>query len=129
MRKSRKFDGTEYYEYMLIYVDNCLAISEDPKEAVLQLDKFFKMQPKYIAPPYIYLGVKVKKMRLQNMVKSWTFSLSHYVQEVVSNFETFLQDLDGSILSTNINALLSNYYSPELDSSYELDGAGGAYYQ
>ena len=53
MRKARKSYGTEYYEYMLLYVDDCLAISETPKEAVLQLDKFFTMQPNSIAPPNI----------------------------------------------------------------------------
>ena len=63
------------------------------------------------------------------MVDSWTFSLSQYVQEALFNVEKFLQDLDGSMLSTNINAPLSNEYIPELDSSPELDGADGAYYQ
>ena len=70
MRKVRKSNGTEYYEYMLLYVDDCLAISETHKEAVLQLDKFFKMQPRSIAPPNIYLGGKAKKMRLMNMVEA-----------------------------------------------------------
>ena len=44
MHKARKSDGIEYYEYMLLYVDACIAISETPNEAVLQLDKFFKIQ-------------------------------------------------------------------------------------
>ena len=102
MRKARKSDGTEYYEYMIL---------------------------KSIAPSDIYLVGKVKKMRLPNMLEAWTFSLRQYVQEAVSNVENFLQDLDVSMLSTNINASLSNYCRPELDSSPELDGADGAYYQ
>ena len=85
MRKARKSNGAEYYEYILLYVDDCLAISETTKEAVLQLDKLFKMQPISIAPPNIYLGGKVKKMRLPNMVEAWTFSSIQYVQEAVSN--------------------------------------------
>ena len=68
-------------------------------------------------------------MRLPNMVEAWTFSPIQYVQEAVSNVEKFLQDLDGSMLSININAPLSNGYIPELDSSPELDGADGSYYQ
>ena len=71
---------------------------------MLQLDKFFKMQPSSFAPPNIYVGEKVKNMRLPNMVEAWTFSSSQYVQEVVSNVEKFLQDLDGSMLSMKINA-------------------------
>ena len=129
MRKARKFNGTEYYEYMLLYVDDCLSIYETPKEAVLQLDKLFNMQTSSIASPNIYLGCKVKNMRLPNMVEAWTFSSSQYVQEAVSNVEKFLQDLDESMLSMKINAPLSNGYRPELDSSPELDGSDGAYYQ
>ena len=34
IHKARKSDGTNYYEYMLLYVDDFLAISETPKEAV-----------------------------------------------------------------------------------------------
>ena len=81
------------------------------------------MQTSSIAPPNIYLGGKVKKMRLPNMVEAWNFSSSQYVQEAVSNVENFLQDLDGSMLYMNINDPLSNGYRPE------LDGAYGSYYQ
>ena len=129
IQKARKYNGTEYYEYMLLYVDDCLAIYETPKEAVLQLHKFFKMQPSSIYPPNIYLGGKLKKMRLPNMVEVWTFSSSQYAQEAVFNVEKFLQDLDESMLSMKINAPLSNGYRPELDSPHELDGADGTYCQ
>ena len=128
MCKASKSDGTDYYEYTLLYVDDCLAISEAPKEAVLQLDKFFKMQPISIAPPDIYPGGKVKRMCILNMVEAWTFSLSQYVQKAVSNVDKVLHDLDGFMLSMNINAPLFNEYRPELDSSTELNGSDGAYY-
>ena len=129
MHKAKKSDVTEYYEYMLLYVDDCLAISETLKEAVLQLNKFFKIQPNSIAHPDIYLEDKVKKTRLPNMVEAWTFSSSQYIQEAASNVEKFLQYIDGSMLPTMINAPLSNEYRPELYSSPELDGSDGAYYQ
>ena len=87
IRKARKSNGFEYYDYMILYVHDCLPISETPKEVVLQLDKFFKMKPNSISPPDIYLGRKVKKMRLPNIVEAWTFSLSQYVQEAVSNLD------------------------------------------
>ena len=93
MHKARKSDGIEYYEYMLLYVYDCFAISETPKEAVLQLNKLFKMQPNSIAPTDIYLGGKVNNMHLTNMVEARTFSSSHYVKELVSNIEKFLQTL------------------------------------
>ena len=87
------------------------------------------MKPSSIAPPNIYLGDKVKKICLPNMVEAWNFSSSQYVQEPISNDEKFLQDLDGSMLFMKINAPLSNGCRPELYSSPELDGSDGSYYQ
>ena len=63
------------------------------------------------------------------MVEAWNFSSSQYVQEAVSNVGNFLQDLYVYMLSMKINAPLYKGYRPELDSSPELDGADGAYYQ
>ena len=85
MQKARKSNSTDYYEYMFLYVEDFLTISETPKEAVLQLDKLFKMKPSSTDPPNIYLVDKVNKMHLPNMVEAWTFSSSQYVQEAVSN--------------------------------------------
>ena len=68
-------------------------------------------------------------MRLPNMVDGWNFSCSQYVQEAVSNVDKFLQDIDGPMLSTKINATLSNDYKTEVDSSPESDGADKDYYK
>ena len=87
------------------------------------------MQPSYIAPPNIYLGGKVKKMRFPNTVEARTFSSSQYFQEAVSNVDKFLQDLDGSMLPMKINATVFYGYRPELDSSPKLDVAYGTNYQ
>jgi hypothetical protein len=39
MRQATKADGTEYYEYVLLYDDGCLVVSENP-EAILQQELF-----------------------------------------------------------------------------------------
>ena len=70
MRPGRKSDGSEYYKYVLSYVNACLSISENPKASVEQIDNFFKMQPTSIGPPNIYLGGKCAKVRLPNMVEA-----------------------------------------------------------
>ena len=37
-------NGTvEYYEYVLLYVDDCLVISKDPESMLKRLDRCFKM--------------------------------------------------------------------------------------
>ena len=87
MSPVRKSGGSDYYEYVLLYVEDCFTISEHPKEAILQIDNFFNMQEKSIGPPDIYLGSKVGKICLLNMVESWTFSSSQYVKDAVTNVE------------------------------------------
>jgi hypothetical protein len=61
-RPATKADGTEYYEYSLLYIDDCLVISENP-EAILrqELGQYFTLKEAYIGPPDIYLGAKKKR--------------------------------------------------------------------
>ena len=95
MCKARKSDGTEYYEYMLLYVDDCLAISEAPKEAVLQLDKLFKMQPNSIAPPDVYIGSKVKICAFQIWWMDGTLVVASMFKKrylMLINFSKILMD-------------------------------------
>ena len=55
----RPDDGTEYYAYMLIYVDDMLAISHDAMTALRELDQYVAMKPVSIGNPDIYLGAKL----------------------------------------------------------------------
>ena len=43
MKPGRKSDDLEYYEYVLLYVDDCLAISENPKALLEQIDNLFNI--------------------------------------------------------------------------------------
>jgi Reverse transcriptase (RNA-dependent DNA polymerase) len=38
LRPAKKPDGTEYYEYLLTYVDDCLVVSHDPKQIINSLE-------------------------------------------------------------------------------------------
>ena len=50
MRSSVRTEGLYYYEYILLYVDYCLCISENPKHALLQVDKYFPIKPACLGP-------------------------------------------------------------------------------
>ena len=56
MRSATRTDGQYYYEYILSYVYDCLCISENPKPALLQVDKYFPIKPASLGPPKTYLG-------------------------------------------------------------------------
>ena len=45
-----------------------------------------------MADPSIYLGAKVKQMRMPNGVMAWSLSPSQYVQEAVKNTEIYVKE-------------------------------------
>jgi hypothetical protein len=46
-----KVTGEEYYEYLLVYTDDILAIGVKPKEILTHLNKYFSLKPDSIHPP------------------------------------------------------------------------------
>ena len=57
MRPAIKDDGTEYWEYVLLYCDDALVISENGREILEnEIGKYFTMKPGSIGPPTLYLG-------------------------------------------------------------------------
>eukprot|EP00957_Ditylum_brightwellii_P110492 8427552-Ditylum_brightwellii.AAC.1 len=63
----------EYYSYILCYcyIDDALVIHHGDKGVLHHLDKYFKLKLGSMSDPNIYLGAKLKKMRLENGVWSW----------------------------------------------------------
>ena len=64
-RPSIKSDGTEYYQYLLIYTDDILAIMEELERFVPnELGNVFNLKEKSIMSPYKYLGNKILQVTL-----------------------------------------------------------------
>jgi hypothetical protein len=55
-------DGYEYYEMLLVYADDVLAISHEPKILIDAIGEHYKVEPGSDKEPDIYLGVNVKKV-------------------------------------------------------------------
>ena len=83
----RKEDNCKYYSYVLLYVDDCLCIHRSVEEELNKIDKFFKMKAGSIGDPDIYLGAKIKQMKMNKGVTAWAISPSKYVNEAVNNCE------------------------------------------
>ena len=62
-REATKPDGQEYYEYVLLNVDDCLVISHKP-EATLRKEivKHFRLKEESIGAPSQYLGGKLQQV-------------------------------------------------------------------
>ena len=52
MRAANKPDGEEYFEYVLLYVDDCLVILHNPEVIRREeIGKHFKLKEESIGPP------------------------------------------------------------------------------
>ena len=79
-----------YYTYILLYIDDCLAIHHDAERALHQLDHYCMMKKGSIGDPNVYLGSKLQKVALENGGEAWALSSSKYVQVVIQNVEEYL---------------------------------------
>ena len=85
MPEVREEDKFKYYSYVLLYVHDWLCIHHSAEEELNKIDKFFKMKAASIWYPHIYLGPKVKQMKMNNGVTAWAISPSKYVNKAINN--------------------------------------------
>ena len=132
MRPAIKSDGNTYYEYILLYVDDALLVSENA-ESILrnELGRYFHLKEESIGPPTVYLGGRVRKVQLENGVWAWSFSSSQYVQSAIKNVEEYVTKSENSHLKipSKAETPLTTSYRPELDVLPELTPRDSAYYQ
>jgi hypothetical protein len=133
MRPAIKSDGTKVWDFVLIYTDDTLVISENA-ESILrnEMGKYFELKQESIGPPNIYLGGHLRKVQLENGVNAWAFSSSQYVQAAVKNVEDWLAKEENKKrwkLPRKAETPLCTSYRPELDVTPELSTQEAAYYQ
>ena len=92
MRQSKRGNGTSYYEYVLLYVDDCLVISDNADNFIRsEIGKYFELKRESIKPPDLYLGGRMRQVELDNGLKTWAFGSYQYVQAAVKNVEEYLK--------------------------------------
>ena len=64
----RPSDRSEYYTYILLYVDDILCIHQYVESVLTKVDRYFKLKPYSVGEPDMYLGVKLRPMKLENSV-------------------------------------------------------------
>ena len=112
---------------MLLYVHDCICVSQHPQGPLDTLGKYFTLKPGSVGLPKLYLGAKMSKVQLPNSVNVWAISTIQYVQEPVKKVEAHLKK-KGMALRKGTNSPLGSKYRPECDASPELNGIEGSYY-
>lgn len=137
MRAATTNDGLEYWEYILLYVNDCLVLSHRGEEILREeIGAHFKLKPSSIGPPNIYLGGKVPcKLyeTMEGLKHCWSFSSSQYVKAVCDNVANYLGNegckRPGFKFPKPRDAPISNGCRPELDESEELNDNNANHYQ
>lgn len=122
-RAAVKDDGTEYYEYIMTYVDDIIAVSEKATDALKSItNERIKFKNGKIEPPDMYLGAKLRYKHI-NGIGRWTISSEKYVEAAVNNVKEILKKNNRYKLPKGMKTPMSGNYLPELDGSPELGSA------
>ena len=119
----------EYYEYIVLYVDDILAASTDPTAVLKSLEgETVKYKNNKIEPPQIYLGAKLALKEIDG-VKCWTVTSVDYIKAAVQTIKEALSKQKKWRLPTRANTPMMASFVPELDSSNELGAEDLQFYQ
>lgn len=128
LRAATKGDGEQYYEYVLMYVDDILAISCDAEAILKDVQTTFKLKNDRIETPEYYLGAKLQEKSINNIM-CWTITSQDYVKAAVKNVEEATKNSSRSIPTKNVETPMSITYVPELDVTEELDEKDTTFFQ
>jgi len=84
-REAAKANGFEYYEYLLVYVDDILIVSHAPQHIVLCIEKTYRLKEP-ATDPKTYLGAAIKPWSVQgDNRRIWSMNSQHYLKEAIRN--------------------------------------------
>lgn len=124
LRPSELPNGDEYYEYILVYVDDLLVISHRGAEILDLLSNKYKYRLKDVGPPTRYLGAIVGRYD-KNGTKTWYLSAKDYLQKAIPVVEEHY----GSLNKYKADTPLPPNYHPEDDQSPFLSDEEMSLYQ
>jgi hypothetical protein len=124
-RDNKKPDGTEYYEYLVVYVDDVLIVSHDP-QAIVQALARVPYTLKGGGAPETYLGATIGRYTIQGTsLDTWSMSSTQYLDRAISVIEQRMGELSPA---WGTNTPLPSDYHPELDTSPYLNDDEANYY-
>ena len=91
LRPEVKPDGTEYYAYVLVYVDDLLHIHHNPNLFMKRLGETYRLKEDSLGSPDRYLGANVDRVQLKDGRVAWSMSSHEYVTNAIKNLEDELE--------------------------------------
>ena len=122
-RKNCRPNGDAYYEYVLVYVDDVLAISHDPMTIMKRIGEHFTIKDDKYGPPTTYLGANFEQIQLDDGSWAWSMTSEHYVKNLIETVSDLLaedgRELKGTFKQKSHAGPLPITYAPELDNTQE----------
>ncbi|KAL7516513.1 hypothetical protein ACHAWX_001521, partial [Stephanocyclus meneghinianus] len=70
-KRGVKPNGENYWELLLVYVDDCLAVSHDLESTMLKIGEIYELKDDEFGTPESYLGAGIEKFMLPDGTKAW----------------------------------------------------------
>ena len=128
MRPAIKGNGIEYYEYVMLYVDDVMASSHNALDLMKELGRGIKYKNDLIEPPSNYLGAQLKKKTLPNGMPCWSLSSDKYVNAAIDNVDESVKKRKRRVPCKSRTPMTSGFI-PEMDGSNELSQEDLTFYQ
>ena len=83
---------TDHYEMVLVYVDDILIFSRNPRHVMDDLGKLYEMKPESVREPELYLGANMEKVQLPDGRSEWAMTSRTYVKNAIKVVENLLAE-------------------------------------
>jgi hypothetical protein len=118
-----------YWEYLLVYVDDLLAIGSDPRATLYTLETDCNYVLKDFGPPTRYLGASIGTYNLDNTMTCFFMAPYQYLVNAIVVVEGNLQKHGIKLHSIRSDVPMTPGYHPEVDTSDPLDADATNLYQ
>ena len=136
MKLVQRNDGTEYYAYLVVYVDDVLCIHHNPTSTMKQLGELFRLKDG-VETPSLYLGTDIRKWDYESedgqWKQCWAMGSQGYIKEAIrvckSHMEKHKLQYPNFKRKGRMTPFSSEAYRPELDCTELCDGELATVYQ
>jgi len=127
-RPATKNDGFEYYDYILVDVDDILVISAELMSIMKTIQQAYRLK-ETPAPPTDYLGAKIKTWSIPQETRTvWSMNCVQFLKGAIKYLELELAR-SKHVLRGKPSTPMQAGYRPELDISPVLGPEQANYYQ
>ena len=89
-RRARNPNGEEYFELLLVYVEDVLACSHSPQEILDALALMYDLKEGSVGPPMIYLGAEINKYQVKSGKEHYRISSTRYVKNAIKMVDNLM---------------------------------------